>query len=108
MSKVNVYENGDVIARVAYNNKLDWWDGHNMTNGGIGMHKGITRLKDGTYVIIIGSQWEGSEDYAYTVSDSEALQEILRSGNTELLEQKKFADLKELMVQSLIAEDLDE
>lgn len=108
MGKINVYENGDVVARVAYNNKLDRWDGHNWSNGGTGMHKGITRLKDGTYVIIIGSQWEGSRDYGYTVSDSEALQEILRSGNTELLEQKKFADLKELMRKSLIAEDLDE
>ena len=34
-----------------------------------------------------------------------ALQEILRSGNTELLESKRFAELKKLQEESLVEED---
>ena len=80
MSNVNVYESefcNEIVARVKYNEKLDYWNGRNWGNGGLGMHKGITRLKDGRFVIIIGSQKQGSKDYAYIVSKEEALQEIL-------------------------------
>lgn len=98
--RVNVYDNeyleGNVIARVRYNAVLDYWDGRNWSNGGVGMHKGLTKLRDGRYVIIVGTQWQGERDYGYVVTADEALQEILRSGNTELLETKKFAELKEL------------
>jgi len=96
MSKVNVYLNDpnisgfdqEVIARVKYNERLDYWDGRNNTNGGTGMHKGITKLKkpidpDRPYVIIIGSQWQGAVDYAYCVDAQEAVSEICRSGDTE-------------------------
>lgn len=106
--RVNVYEGPEyrerVVARVRYNNLLDYWDGRNWTNGGTGMHKGITKLKDGRYVIIIGSQWQGAKDYGYIVTPEEALQEILRSGNTELLESERFAELKKLREESLVEE----
>ncbi len=106
--RVNVYEGPEyreqVVARVRYNNALDYWDGSNWTNGGTGMHKGITRLKDGRYVIIIGSQWQGARDYGYVVSPKEALQEILRSGTEELLETEKYAELKKLREESLVEE----
>ena len=98
--RVNVFDNelgeGLVIGRVRYNSILDYWDVRNWTNGGVGMHKGLTKLKDGSFVIIIGSDWEGSRDYAYTVSPKEALSEILKSGNVYLLDQSKFKKLKEL------------
>jgi hypothetical protein len=107
--RVNVYEGPEyrerVVARVRYNNALDYWDGSNWTNGGTGMHKGITKLKDGRYVVIIGSQWQGARDYGYIVTPEEALQEILRSGNTELLESKRFAELKKLQEELLIEEE---
>ena len=106
--RVKVYEDGDVIARVRYNQDLDYWDGRNWTNGGTGMHKGITKLKDGRYVIIIGSQWQGARDYGYIVSPEEALQEILKSGNHDLLETKKFRELKELYEKELVAEEDDD
>jgi len=96
MTKVNVYLNDpnqigfdqEVIARVKYNERLDYWDGRNNTNGGTGMHKGITKLKkpidpERPYVIIIGSQWQGAVDYAYCVDAQEAVSEICRSGDTE-------------------------
>lgn len=111
MSKVNVYANevdrlypGTIIARVEYNNKLDYWDGHNWTNGGVGRHLGITRLRDGQYVLIYGTQHQGEQCYGLTVTDREALNEILRSGNEELLEKKKFEPLKKLMKEALIPE----
>ena len=87
---VNVYEtedhDGDVIARVTYNDKLDRWDGSNFGNGGTGMHKGITRLsKTGRMVIIIGTQWQGSRDAAHIVSDRTAITEILQAGKPEII-----------------------
>jgi hypothetical protein len=105
--RVNVYENGDVIARVRYNSCLDYWDGRNWTNGGVGRHKGLTKLRDGRYVLIHGTDWQGEKDWAEIISPEQALQEILKSGNTELLETKKFAELKQ-MYQELELEDDDD
>lgn len=97
MSKINVYKNdpndnfyndNPIVARVNYNERLDYWDGSNWTNGGLGMHKGITKLRkpadpEKPYVIIIGSQWQGSPDYGYIVSSEAAVQEILKFGDQE-------------------------
>lgn len=107
--RVNVYKNqydlgGDVIARVRYNQNLDYWDGRNWQNGGMGRHKGITKLRDGRYVIIIGSDWQGERDYAYTVDADEALQEILKAQQLELLDTKKFAELKKLYEEKYLLE----
>ncbi|MGE7305773.1 hypothetical protein AAXE64_28055 [Priestia megaterium] len=96
------------IARVRYNTELDFWDGRNFSNGGTGFHKGITKLKDGRFVIIEGSQWQGDRDYAYVVSDDEALNEILKSNHADLLKRKKFVALKELYKQKMIEEDEDD
>ena len=110
---VNVYANqydldGDVIARVRYNRDLDYWDGRNWCNGGMGRHKGITKLKDGRYVIIKGSDWQGGRDYAYIVGTEEALQEILKAQRLELLDMKKFAELKRLYEKKYLFEDDEE
>ena len=94
-SEREVGNNYYLIGRVKPNRLLDFWDGCTYTNGNTGCHKGITKLKDGSFVIIETSQWSGSKDYAYVVSDKEALREILRSGNEELLELKRFRKLKE-------------
>jgi hypothetical protein len=99
MSKyqVTVYDSdGEAVARVNYNADLDYWDGRNYTNGGTGRHKGLTKLKDGRYVIINGSDWQGDRDTAHIVSKEEALKEIVKSDNFELLKTKKFKELKEL------------
>lgn len=110
--RVNVYpselDRSEVISRVRYNAALDYWDGRNWSNGGVGMHKGLTKLKDGTYVIIIGTQWQGQRDYAYTVSKEEALDEILKSGNQELLKTKKYVELNRLYKETMIDEEEDE
>lgn len=102
--RVNVYENQDVIARVRYNQNLDYWDGRNWQNGGMGRHKGITKLKDGRYVLIHGTDWQGEKDWAEIISPEQALQEILKSGNTELLDTKKFAELKKLYQEKYLLE----
>lgn len=102
---VNVYdEDGEIIAEVKYNSNLDYWDGRNMTSGSTGRHKGITRLKDGRYVLIHGTQWQGEKDHAGIITPETALQEILRSGNTGLLDEEKFKELKELQNNILIEE----
>ena len=107
--RVNVYmdryEMKEVVARVRYNQNLDYWDGRNWQNGGTGRHKGITKLKDGRYVIIKGTDWQGERDYAYVVDAEEALQEILKAQRLELLETKKFAELKKLYEEKYLLED---
>jgi len=95
----------EVVARVRYNQNLDYWDGRNWQNGGTGRHKGITKLKDGRYVIIKGTDWQGERDYAYVVDAEEALQVILKAQRLELLDTKKFAELKKLYEEKCPLED---
>ncbi|MBY9080973.1 hypothetical protein KIH86_02925 [Paenibacillus sp. HN-1] len=107
-NKVNVYENewrqGPVIARVEYNERLDHWNGSNWSDGGVGTHLGVTQLRDGRFVLIHGTQWQGQRDWAKVVSDSEALQAIIKSGNIDILDEAKFSKLKDLADKALIAE----
>jgi translation initiation factor IF-1 len=103
---VNVYnEYGEVVAQVKYSENLDFWDGSNYTCGSTGRHKGLTRLKSGDYVLVHGTQWQGERDHAEIITAEEALQEILRSGNIELLEEKRFAELKELYEKTMLEEE---
>ncbi len=107
--RVNVFnEDGEVVGRVRYNQDLDYWDGRNYTCGSTGRHEGITKLKDGRYVLINGTQWQGEKDTAEIISADEALQKIMKSGNTELLKTKKFKDLNEKFSALENAEDLEE
>lgn len=85
---VNVYnENNEIIADVDYNNKLDTWNGNNWQSGGTGQHKGLTRLENGKFVLIHGSDWQGVQDYGEIISRAEALQEILNSRDLDLLDE---------------------
>lgn len=108
-TKVNVYdEDGVVIARVTYTDNLDHWDGSNRTCGSTGRHLGLAKLKDGRYALIHGTQWQGERDYAEIISAEDALQQILRSGNEELLEQKRFTELKAMYEKTMIGEEEEE
>lgn len=104
---INVYDGGKVVARVEYNEKLDFWDGRNMSNGSAGRHAGITKLRDGSFVLIHGTQWASENSSAEIVSAETALEAILRSENTDILEEKKFAELKTLMGTKMIEEEPD-
>ena len=107
MAKVNVYEDGKVIARVQYNDNLDYWDGKNWTCGSMGRHLGLTRLrKSGQYVLIHGTDFLGEQDRAEIVTDEQAYQAIVSSGNFELLE--KFPDLRRFEEDLDTDEDPDE
>lgn len=102
---INVFDsNGEIIGRVASNANLDRWDGNNFTSGSTGRHKGITRLADGRYVLIHTTQWQGEQDHAETITAEQALQEILAADSEQLLDEPKFADLKELWEQTLVGE----
>ncbi len=102
---VNVYdENGQIVGRVNYNSNLDHWDGHNHTCGSTGRHLGITKLKDGRFVLIHGTQWQGEQDSAEIVTPEEALQAILNSGNEGLLDEEKFSELKKLNDETMVEE----
>ena len=107
MAKVNVYKDGKVIARVQYNDNLDYWDGKNWTCGSMGRHLGLTRLrKSGQYVLIHGTDFQGEQDRAEIVTDEQAYQAIVSSGNFELLE--KFPDLRRFEEDLDTDEDPDE
>jgi len=107
MAKVNVYKDGKVIARVQYSDNLDFWDGSNWTCGSTGRHLGLTRLrKSGQYVLIHGTDLQGEQDSAEIVTDEEAYQAIVSSGNIELLE--KFPDLQRFEEDIDTDEDPDE
>lgn len=109
--RINVFENesdkNEIVSRVRYNTILDYWDGRNWTNGGVGRHKGITKLKDGRYVIIHGTQWQGESNYGLIATADDALQEILRAQKIELLDTKKFKELKELALKKGIIGDTE-
>lgn len=99
--KVNVMNGDTVVARVQYNSCLDFWDGRNWSCGSTGRHKGLTRLRNGDYVLIEGTNWQGEKDFAYIISEKEALNEILKSNNMDLLKMKKFKDLNELYLKEI-------
>lgn len=90
---VNVYENDELIATVKYNHNLDIWNGSNYQNGGTGRHLGITRLMDGRYVLIYGSDWAGDTDTAIIIDERTAYEKIMKY-SPELLDENKFKDLK--------------
>lgn len=96
MARVSVYNNGVVIASVEYNNNLDTWNNGNWNCGSPGRHKGLTRLKNGSYVLIRGTQWQNERDSAEIISANQALQEILQAGVYELFNEPMFEELKEL------------
>jgi len=83
MVKVPVYENEEVVARVEYNDNLDFWDGRNMTCGSTGRHLGYTRLKSGKFVLIHGTQWQGEKASAEVVSGEELVQAAARTGHVD-------------------------
>ena len=89
MNKINVCnEEGEIVARVENNSNLDFWDGSNWTCGSVGHHLGITRLKNGAFVLIHGSQWQGDRDWGEIVSDVEAIQAILRGDSADAMLEK--------------------
>lgn len=99
MAKIPVYASQDELflgKRIGYVNEnfnLDPWDGVR----GEDDHRGITRLKDGRYVFIEIPRGVGPSPRAYVISDKEALEEIIKSGNEELLDLIKFKPLKNLL-----------
>nr|WP_321349779.1 DUF2080 family transposase-associated protein [uncultured Methanoregula sp.] len=97
MSKVPVYKDGKVIARVEYNSKLDFWDGRNMTSGSVGRHLGYTKLaKSGEYVLIHGTQWDGEHDSAEIISAKDLLEAAARTNNLDAV-LAAYPELKEMV-----------
>lgn len=94
-------EDGRVIARVKYNDKLDFWDGRNITCGSTGRHMGYTRLKSGKWVLIHGTQWQGERDYGEVISAERLIQEAARTGHLNEL----YANYPELMAIGLPDEE---
>ena len=96
--RVNVYDQDDhylnqPIGRVQYNQDLDYWNGNNICYGSFGNHLGITKLKKPingkSFVLVHGSDYQGSKDYGLLVTSEEAKQAVMESeGNTDYFMQK--------------------
>lgn len=97
MNRIKVFEDyygrHEVVSRVNCNTYLDYWDGRNYTNGGCESHLGITKLRDGRFVLIYSCLY--GDNYAIVVDDFDAAYQIWKSGNTYLLDSKRFSRLKE-------------
>lgn len=100
MVHVNVYESHDsneVVARVQYNQLLDKRGYHKpyyCYNDKEGFHAGLTKLKRSiskkSFVFISGSDYQHPTK-AWLITDEEALSEVLKSENDDLLK-KYFPD----------------
>lgn len=84
----------DIIGEVDYNQDLDYWDGRNWTNGGVGKHKGFGQLDDGRFYIIYGSQWQGDMSYARICSKEKLIKEMIKSSNSKYIED--YPELEEI------------
>ena len=89
---LNVYTSevdGEIIGRVNENSNLDFCDGSNHNFRGNGKHGGLTKLRreiDGMkFVFIYTTNWQGDENKAWLITDTEALLLTLESGNDNLL-----------------------
>lgn len=82
---IPVYDGEEIVGEVEYNSNLDYWDGNNYTCGATGRHKGLEKFGD-NYALIHGTQWQGEKETAELITPEQAVQEILRSGNTELFD----------------------
>jgi hypothetical protein len=99
---VKVYdESREIIADVDYNNNLDVWNGSNWQSGGTGKHKGLTRLEDGRFVLIYGTDWQGESNHAVIIDSDQALQEVIESGDLDLLDE---FDLREKYESEMVKE----
>jgi len=108
---VPVYETemcGKVVARVNYNQNLDVWNGRNWNCGSTGRHEGLTKLRDGRFVLIQGSDWQNESSFGSVITAEEALQRVLSTHNEELLDLPRFKVLKELAEATIAAESDDE
>jgi len=94
--KVNVYDNGKLVAEVDYNDNLGVFCNFDKENQSANRYMGITRLEDSRYVLIYGTDVHFENNEAWIISPEKALREILESRRKELLELPIFAELKEL------------
>lgn len=92
---VIVCKNEKIIGVVDYTNNLDVWDGSNWQNGGTGKHLGISVMqnkKERIYVLIHGSDFVGSQDYAEIIDKERAFYLIMKY-NPDLLNEERFKEL---------------
>jgi hypothetical protein len=68
------------LGLVPYTSNLDYWDGHNQSNGKTGRHSGIGKLKAGGFYLCHGTQWEGERDYAETIDEATAKSLAIAAG----------------------------
>lgn len=101
--KVSVHEDDRIVGQVEYNSNLDHWNGSNWQCGGTGLHLGISQLKkSGKYVLIHGTQWQGSRDTAEVVSKEDALQAILENDADEL---ENWPELQKIFSTTMDSDD---
>ena len=90
----NVFENDllhTLFTSIPGGSERDYWE---QQKNGLSFHKGITRLEDGSFLILEQRQWIEQESIGYPISMEDALKEITSSNNLHLLNHPKFNELK--------------
>lgn len=105
IERIVIYnEKGKVIGRVRYSENMDYPNGCYWLHKTNGFQEGLMKLYDDRYVLIYVFKKPFKRSYGKVVSADRALQEILGSHSFELLETKKFAELKQLADEILLKE----
>ena len=105
IERIVIYnEKGKVIGRVRYSENMDYPNGCYWLHKTNGFQEGLMKLYDGRYVLIYIFKKPFKRSYGKVVSADRALQEVLGSNSFELLNTRKFAELKQLAGQILLKE----
>lgn len=87
--KINIFDEYgvQVEAQIKLNNNL---------SGDSKLLRGLARLRNGSYVLMWEDEWDHQICTSF-IDEETALQEILKSGNTSLLQEERFMDLHKLL-----------
>lgn len=85
---------GKEVARVKYNEKLDYYINNRLGYKQLGYHRGLTRLRDGRLVLIEGR--DTGERTARVVGPIEVLESVLVSGRVDAIAGDKYRDIQQM------------
>lgn len=95
-SRLIVNENEIKIGRVRCTTNLDFWNGEYMSCGKKGQHLGLTKLRDGRFVLVYSfDDFINKKPYTDVISRERALEVINEYKHRELLKTYKFKCLLE-------------
>jgi hypothetical protein len=92
-----LYEKNDksLFRTVRVNTNLDFWNGKYYSSGIEGEHLGLTKLQDGTLVLIYSFD-DDRASFTKIITPEEAIENIEKTQHYDLLKKYKFKELADL------------